>query len=270
MPQLSDPVNLLPPGGLPTAAMFPPDTPVVSLKFHGKAFACCCSSKTFFAPVADFVWYCTTCKSRCSGEHYEAFAPARNDWRTPQDLWDTLHREYHFTLDAAADAENTKCQAFFDGKTPGTDALLQPWGSDGSDGKRAWTFRCWINPPYQPKGSVETWLKRGLDQAVLGAFSVFLVPMASSVAWFNDLVVPFAEWHTFRGRIQFDDPLANDHPTDDNNARTSPSRTSPSRTSPKQDNLLVIYNPRSTVLGHAAVRDSKTGKRLWTRPDLLQ
>ena len=252
MPQTNPDVN-----PAPVDAIFDP-TPVVALKFHGKAFTCLCGSKTFRVPSPDvFRYICTDCQSTCSGEHYEAFQPPRNDWRTPDAIFDTLNTEYHFTLDAAASAENTKCPAFFDGKTPETDALLMPWGNDGSDGRRVWSFRAYVNPPYQPKGAVETWLKRGLEQAAQGVFSVFLVPMATSVAWFNDLVVPYAEWHSFRGRIAFDDPTALD---DDDETRSSP----------KQDNLLVIYNPKSTTLGHAAVRCSKTGKRLWTRPDLLQ
>ncbi len=108
------------------------------------------------------------------------------------------------------------------------------------------------NPPYQPLGSVAAWLRKALEQASRGVRSVLLIPMATSVAWFNDLVVPYAEWHSFRGRIEFEDPT--------HGAK---------RTSPKQDNLLVIFDPRSRTIGHAAVRDAKTGARLWTRPDLV-
>ncbi len=75
--------------------------------------------------------------------------------------------------------------------------------------------------------------------------------MATSVAWFNDLIVPYAEWHTWRGRIAFEDPAGS--PDD-------------KRTSPKQDNLLAIFDPRSERVGHCAVRDAKTGERLWERP----
>jgi hypothetical protein len=96
---------------------------------------------------------------------------------------------------------------------------------------------------------VKAWLTKAVEQAGRGIASVGLIPMATSVAWFNDLVVPFCEWHSFRGRIAFEDPMPG-----------AP------RTSPKQDNLLVILNPRSTFVGHGAVRSSKTGERLWTHP----
>lgn len=238
---------------------------VVTLKRSGKLYRCIgalpgapkkrCKEQFFRAskePNRPFVntYRCVTCGADYGGDAFEEQLPPRNDWRTPQTLWETLNREYRFNIDAAADEHNTKLSMFFDGKTPGTDALIRTWDVFEANS------RVWCNPPYQPKGSVETWLQRGLNQAAVGVFSVFLVPMASSVAWFNDLVVPFAEWHTFRGRIAFEDPLAN--------------RDDEERTSPKQDNLLVIFNPLSEIVGHAAVRDAKTGARLWTRPDLLQ
>lgn len=244
----------------PVDAIFDP-SPVVALKFHGKAFICLCGSKTFRLPSPDaFRYVCTECKSVCSGEHYEAFQPPRNDWRTPDAIFRALDAEYHFTLDAAASAENTKCPVYY---AEGDDALNLNWygidlaaRNEGAAVLSPWEVRAFVNPPYQPKGAVETWLKKGLDQAAQGVFSVFLVPMATSVAWFNDLVVPYAEWHSFRGRIPFDDPTVD--------------VAAEARSSPKQDNLLVIYDPKSTVLGHAAVRCSKTGERLWTRPDLLE
>ena len=169
-------------------------------------------------------------------------APKLKDpsWRTPDSLWAQLHAEYRFNLDVAASVDNTKLPAFFDA---GTDALSRPWGYLGAPA------RVWCNPPYNPKGESARWLQKGLEEAARGVFSVFLVPMSSSVGWFNDLVIPYAEWHTFRGRVAFIDPVPGHE-----------------RMSPKQDNLLVIFDPQSTVVGHAAVRDAKNGKVLWTRP----
>ena len=36
------------------------------------------------------------------------FTTARQDWTTPQDLFDKLDKEFHFEWDLAASAENTK------------------------------------------------------------------------------------------------------------------------------------------------------------------
>lgn len=161
-------------------------------------------------------------------------------WRTPDALWEQLHAEYGFNLDVAASVDNTKLSSFFDASM---DALSRPWDHAGAPA------RVWCNPPYNPKGEIERWLQKGLREATRGVFSVFLVPMSSSVGWFNDLVIPYAEWHSFRGRVAFVDPVPGHE-----------------RMSPKQDNLLVIFDPQSHVVGHAAVRDAKNGRVLWRRP----
>ncbi len=212
----------------------------------------------------------------------------RNDWMTPDTVWQTLHKEYAFNVDAAADAKNRKCPVYFgpvDGSDPdapiddAANGLKRDWFDDDLAARvkhlravlsppvinydslaenarlpkhiiRPEDVSVWLNPPYCPKGAVKTWLEKAIAQAGMGVRSVLLIPMATSVAWFNDLVVPYAEWHSFRGRIKFDDP----QPT-----------VGKKRESPKQDNLLVILDPNSDRIGHCAVRDSKTGQRIWTR-----
>lgn len=47
------------------------------------------------------------------------------EWSTPQDFFDRLDWKYHFTLDAAATAENAKCARFF---TAEDDGLSKNWG----------------------------------------------------------------------------------------------------------------------------------------------
>lgn len=41
------------------------------------------------------------------------------EWSTPQDFFDRLDWKYHFTLDAAATAENAKCAKFFTAEDDG-------------------------------------------------------------------------------------------------------------------------------------------------------
>ena len=47
------------------------------------------------------------------------------EWATPQDFFDELNREFHFTLDPCADQENHKCPLYF---TEAQDGLSQSWG----------------------------------------------------------------------------------------------------------------------------------------------
>ena len=46
-------------------------------------------------------------------------------WETPQWLFDQLDAEFHFTIDAAADDQNHKCERYY---TVKDDALTQKWG----------------------------------------------------------------------------------------------------------------------------------------------
>lgn len=50
------------------------------------------------------------------------------DYCTPQDFFDRLNEEFHFTLDAAATDKSAKCQAYY---TPETDGLKSPWNLAG-------------------------------------------------------------------------------------------------------------------------------------------
>jgi hypothetical protein len=60
------------------------------------------------------------------------FSSATDLWSTPQDLFDKLDREFGFTLDVCATADNAKCAKFY---TKAEDGLAQPWSGV-----------CWMNP----------------------------------------------------------------------------------------------------------------------------
>ena len=49
----------------------------------------------------------------------------KDDWGTPQKLYDALNKEFGFTLDACADENNFKCARYFDVNTDGLNAA---WG----------------------------------------------------------------------------------------------------------------------------------------------
>lgn len=55
----------------------------------------------------------------------EALLSSKNmEWCTPQDFFDRLNAEFHFTLDAAATCRNAKCPEYY---TKETDGLNKPW-----------------------------------------------------------------------------------------------------------------------------------------------
>ena len=53
------------------------------------------------------------------------YSSKEEKWATPQDFFDKLNDEFHFTLDAAASPDNAKCANYF---TEEQDGLVQSWG----------------------------------------------------------------------------------------------------------------------------------------------
>jgi phage N-6-adenine-methyltransferase len=94
----------------------------------------------------------------------------KDEWATPQDLWDRLDQEYHFDLDVCASASNAKCKDYF---TKDDDALSKDWSGV-----------CWMNPPYS---AIPDFLEKARASAEAGATVVCLVPSRTDVGWFWDI-----------------------------------------------------------------------------------
>lgn len=56
------------------------------------------------------------------------FMSQRDNWETPQALFDELDSKYHFNLDPCADDTNHKCDLYF---TEEDNGLAQNWGGIG-------------------------------------------------------------------------------------------------------------------------------------------
>jgi len=99
---------------------------------------------------------------------------------TPPDLYQRLNAQHHFTLDACATHENTKCPAYYtvDGryllsvKTSDADGLTGSWKGE----------RVWCNPPYS---DIPAWLMKAWDS---GAERVVMLLPATRTeqAWWQD------------------------------------------------------------------------------------
>lgn len=81
------------------------------------------------------------------------FSSKEEKWATPQELFDELNREFHFTLDPAASDDNHKCDLYF---TEKEDGLKQSWTGH--------TVFC--NPPYCRKTG--DWVKKAYDECKTG------------------------------------------------------------------------------------------------------
>ncbi|ANJ96160.1 DNA N-6-adenine-methyltransferase [Serratia plymuthica] len=101
-----------------------------------------------------------------------------DEWRTPRRAYENLHREFTFTVDAAASAENALHSNFW---TAETDALSQCWEGH--------TVFC--NPPYSMCGE---FLTKG-KEADCG---VFIIPARTQATYFLDHVFANPYCHEIR------------------------------------------------------------------------
>lgn len=115
------------------------------------------------------------------------FSSKTDLWETPQDFFNQLNREFHFTLDACATAENAKCSNFY---SPDQDGLSMPWEG-----------RVWCNPPYGRK--IGRWVEKAYLSAQSGTLVVMLLPARTDTAWFHDYIYRRAEIRFIRGRLKF-------------------------------------------------------------------
>ena len=53
------------------------------------------------------------------------FSSKSDAWATPEDFFEEIDKEFHFTLDPCADESNHKCKKYF---TRESDGLAQDWG----------------------------------------------------------------------------------------------------------------------------------------------
>jgi phage N-6-adenine-methyltransferase len=114
------------------------------------------------------------------------FSSATDLWATPQKFFDSLHREFGFSLDVCATNENAKCDRFY---TPDVDGLSQEWSGV-----------CWMNPPYGRH--IGKWMRKAYESAQRGATVVCLVPARTDTAWWHDYAAK-GEVRFIRGRLKF-------------------------------------------------------------------
>ena len=81
------------------------------------------------------------------------FSSNSMEWETPIDLFNTLDREFHFTLDAASTHENAKCKKHY---TIAENGLKQSWAGE----------TVWLNPPYGR--GIGQWMKKAYDEGDVG------------------------------------------------------------------------------------------------------
>lgn len=117
------------------------------------------------------------------------FSSKTDLWSTPQQFFDMLDEEFHFTLDPCSTDENAKCDKHY---TIKQDGLKQSWIGE--------TVFC--NPPYGRE--MPKWIKKCHDESARAAV-VMLIPARTDTKAFHDYIYGKAEIRFIKGRLKFGD-----------------------------------------------------------------
>lgn len=110
------------------------------------------------------------------------------NWETPPEFFAKMDAIYHFTLDAAASADNALCSKFY---TEETDGISSSWVGE----------RVWCNPPYD--SSLYQWCKKA--SKFEAEVAVLLLPPSVDTSWFHEFIwkKPAVDVNFYRGRLKF-------------------------------------------------------------------
>lgn len=114
----------------------------------------------------------------------------KQDWETPQDLFDALNREFKLTIDVCANEKNRKCERFFSEED---DGLKQNWEGE----------TVWCNPPYTSKLQDQFVEKCFYESKKPGTTCVMLIPARTDTDRFHRYIYGKAEVRFIKGRLHF-------------------------------------------------------------------
>lgn len=99
-----------------------------------------------------------------------------DDRRTPDELWAPINDEFRFTLDAAATADNAKCERWCE------DGLSESWAGDV----------VWCNPPYS---NIAAWVEKAWSEMMRGCLGVVMLVPANRTEqqWWQEQVEPYRD-----------------------------------------------------------------------------
>jgi len=121
------------------------------------------------------------------------FSSAKQEWETPQELFDGLNKRYNFKFDLAADTTNNKCANYF--SLCHGDALEFKWKGN-----------CWLNPPYGGAGAnrLANWVEKAYNESKTGDCIVtMLIPARTNTRWWHEYCMKATEVLFINGRPKF-------------------------------------------------------------------
>ena len=122
------------------------------------------------------------------------FSGSSDEWSTPEETFQALDTEFHFTLDPCATDQNHKCALYYTQKENG---LLQNWGGQS----------VFCNPPYSQIGA---WVEKAYREASKDhTLVVLLIPSRTDTKYFHDFIYQRSEIRFVRGRLKFGEAIHN-------------------------------------------------------------
>ena len=112
-----------------------------------------------------------------------------DEWATPPEFVAALEAEFGaFDLDPCAREATAKAPVYY---ALADDGLAQPWQGN-----------VFVNPPYSKP---EPWIRKAMAEveADRAAQVILLLPAATDVGWFHELLLPYANLRFVRGRLRF-------------------------------------------------------------------
>ena len=135
------------------------------------------------------------------------FSSNRDDWETPQEFFNKLNAQYHFTLDPCSSNTNAKCPKHY---TEQNNGLEQDWGGEV----------VFCNPPYSRKGGQDLWVKKCYEESLKPNTTVVaLLPARTDTKRFHQYILNRAEIIWIEGRLVFE---IDGEPILDKNGRPQP------------------------------------------------
>jgi site-specific DNA-methyltransferase (adenine-specific) len=129
------------------------------------------------------------------------FSSKKDDWETPQWLFDELDAEFGFDLDAAASFENRKCSNYWSGdeEKRSADSI------DCNALTNQWQGNVFCNPPYS-RGLQKKFIEKAHDEHFMGHTSsiVMLLPARTDTIAFHEYIYGKAEIRFLKGRLKFE------------------------------------------------------------------
>ncbi len=107
------------------------------------------------------------------------FKSERQDWKTPENLYKKLNKEFKFNFDP--------CPTGHPELLP--DGLNIEWGDSN-----------FVNPPYK---EIAKWIKKGFEEWKKGKTVVFLIPSRTCTRWWHAYCMNATEIRFIKGRLKF-------------------------------------------------------------------